>query len=47
VIHLFHAGPDVSALILGAELANGPRINIYHYDQGSYVAFGPLEPLRK
>lgn len=46
VIHLYHAGPDVSALIAGAELANGPRVLIQHYDQGAYRVFGPLEPLR-
>lgn len=46
VIHLFHGGPDVSALIVGAELANGPRVLLYHYEQGRYVTFGPLEPLR-
>lgn len=46
VIHLFHAGPDVSALIAGAELSNGPRVLLYHYEQGRYRPFGPLEPLR-
>lgn len=46
VIHLFHAGPDVSALICGAELGNGPRVLVYHFDQGQYQVFGPLEPLR-
>ncbi|MFN3717137.1 MAG: hypothetical protein ACK4R8_10485 [Thiobacillus sp.] len=46
VIHLFHGGPDVSALIAGAELANGPRVLLYHFEQGHYLAFGPLEPLR-
>lgn len=46
VVHLFHAGPDVSALIAGAELANGPRVLLYHFEQGRYLAFGPLEPLR-
>jgi hypothetical protein len=46
VVHLFHAGPDVSALMLGAELSNGPRVLVYHFDQGVYRCFGPLEPLR-
>lgn len=46
VIHLFYAGPYVGALIAGAELSNGPRVILYHYEQGSYVNFGPLEPLR-
>ncbi len=46
VVHLFHAGPDVSALMLGAELSNGPRVLVYHFDQGAYRCFGPLEPLR-
>jgi hypothetical protein len=46
VLHLFHAGPDVSALMLGAELSNGPRVLLYHYEQGEYRCFGPLEPLR-
>ncbi len=46
VIHLFHGGPDVSALIAGAELSNGPRALLYHFEQGRYVPFGPLEPLR-
>ncbi|MCX7628204.1 MAG: SAVED domain-containing protein [Methylophilaceae bacterium] len=46
VIHLFHAGPDVSALIAGAELSNGARVLLYHYEQGEYHTFGPLEPLR-
>lgn len=46
VIRLFHGGPDVSALIVGAELANGPHVLLYHYGQGRYQAYGPLEPLR-
>lgn len=46
VIHLFYAGPAVGAAIVGAELSNGPRILLYHYEQGHYVRFGPLEPLR-
>lgn len=46
VIHCFHAGPDVTALITGAELSNGPRVLLYHYEQGAYRLFGPLEPLR-
>lgn len=46
VIHLFHGGPDVSALIVGAELSNGPRVLLYHFEQGRYLSFGPLEPLR-
>lgn len=46
IIHLFHGGPDVSALLVGAELSNGPRVILYHYDQGKYVNYGPLEPLR-
>lgn len=46
VIHLFHGGPDVSALIVGAELSNGPRVILHHFEQGQYLAFGPLEPLR-
>ncbi|SFF47504.1 hypothetical protein SAMN04488120_10557 [Fontimonas thermophila] len=46
VIHCFHAGPDVSAMIAGAELSNGPRVLLYHFEQGSYQNFGPLEPLR-
>ena len=46
VVNLFHAGPDVSALMAGAELCNGPRVLLHHYDQGVYRLFGPLEPLR-
>lgn len=46
VVHLFHAGPCVSALLIGAELSNGPRVLVYHFDQGKYCCFGPLEPLR-
>lgn len=46
VVHLFHGGPDVSALIAGAEIANGPRVLLYHFEQGRYLPFGPLEPLR-
>lgn len=46
VIHVFFAGPGVAALIVGAHLRNGPRCNIYHYEQGKYQPFGLLEPLR-
>jgi hypothetical protein len=46
VLHLFYAGPDVAALLLGAELCNGPRVLLHHYEQGAYHCFGPLEPLR-
>jgi len=46
VIHLFYGGPAIGAAIAGAELSNGPRVLLYHYEQGRYVRFGPLEPLR-
>lgn len=46
VVHLFHAGPDIAACMLGAELSNGPRVMLYHHEQGAYHCFGPLEPLR-
>lgn len=46
VIHVFFAGPAVAAMMLGAHLRNGPRCLIYHYDQGRYRPYGPLEPLR-
>lgn len=46
VIHLFYAGPAIGAAIAGAELSNGPRVLLYHHDQGRYARFGPLEPLR-
>lgn len=45
-IHLFYAGPIGGALIVGAELSNGPRVLVYQFEQGGYVPFGPLEPLR-
>ncbi|MDP2752378.1 MAG: SAVED domain-containing protein [Rhodocyclaceae bacterium] len=46
VIHLFYGGPGIAALLLGAELSNGARVLMYHYEQGSYLNFGVLEPLR-
>lgn len=46
VIHLFYAGPAIGAAIAGAELSNGPRVILYHHEQGCYIRFGPLEPLR-
>ncbi|MFN6961653.1 MAG: hypothetical protein ACK4N6_05355 [Rhodocyclaceae bacterium] len=46
VVHLFYAGPTLGAAIAGAELSNGPRVLLYHHEQGRYVRFGPLEPLR-
>ncbi|MFN3752398.1 MAG: SAVED domain-containing protein [Thiobacillus sp.] len=46
VIHLFYGGPAVGAAIVGAELSNGPRVVLYHHEQGRYIRFGPLEPLR-
>lgn len=46
VIHCFFAGPGVAALITGAELANGARVLLYQYEQGRYLAYGPMEPLR-
>lgn len=46
VIHVFFAGPGVAALVVGAHLRNGPRCTLYHYEQGRYLPFGPLEPLR-
>lgn len=46
VIHLFYAGPAIGAAIAGAELSNGPRVLLYHHEQGRYVRFSPLEPLR-
>lgn len=46
VIHIFIAGPDIAALLVGAELSNGPRVLLYHFEQGKYVCFGPLGPLR-
>ena len=46
VVHLFHAGPDISAFLVAAELSNGPRVMLYHHEQGAYRCFGPLEPLR-
>ena len=46
VVHLFYGGPTIGAAIAGAELSNGPRVILYHYEQGRYIPFGPLEPLR-
>lgn len=47
VIHLFIAGPLVVAAMVGAELSNGPRVILWHHEQGRYENFGPLEPLRE
>ncbi|MCX8049876.1 MAG: hypothetical protein N3A55_09530 [Methylohalobius sp.] len=41
-VHYFHAGPAVIAALIGAELANGPQILVYHHQNGTYQNFGPL-----
>lgn len=41
-IHLFYGGPGTVAMLIGAELRNGCRVHLYHHQQGTYVAFGPL-----
>ncbi len=46
VIHVFHAGPYVSAMMVGAVLANGKRVMLYQHDRGHYHNFGPLQPPR-
>ncbi|MFN4166509.1 MAG: SAVED domain-containing protein [Ferrovibrio sp.] len=46
VIHVFYSGPIVAGFIAGAEMSNGPRTQLYHFEQGQYINFGPLEPLR-
>ncbi len=42
-LHLFYAGPVAPALVLGARLANGPRVLLYQHHAGEYMPFGPLE----
>jgi hypothetical protein len=46
VIHVFCAGPVVSAMMVGAVLANGKRVTTYQYHDGHYYNFGPLQPPR-
>jgi hypothetical protein len=41
-IHLFYGGPCAAAAIIGAELRNGCRVQLYNHQQGTYVTFGPL-----
>jgi hypothetical protein len=41
-IHLFYGGPCAVAAIIGAELRNGCRVQLYNHEQGTYVTFGPL-----
>lgn len=42
-IHYFHAGPAMAAAIVGAELANGCPVRLYHWEAGSYQDFGLLK----
>lgn len=45
-IHLFFRGPVPVAAMLGAVLANGCKVILYHMDRGGeqlYVSWGPLE----
>lgn len=41
-IHYFHAGPAIAAALVGAEFANGARVQLYQHEAGSYRNFGPL-----
>jgi hypothetical protein len=43
VIHYFHSGPLPTVAIVGAALANGPRVMMYHWRQGSYESWGPIK----
>jgi SMODS-associated and fused to various effectors sensor domain len=43
VVHVFFAGPCIAAAALGAELSNSARVQLWHYDQGRYINFGPLQ----
>ncbi len=43
-IHYFHAGPAVAAAPVGAEFANAVPVNLYHFQSGKYINFGPLRP---
>jgi hypothetical protein len=40
VVHVFLAGPGIVAAVLGAELSNSARVQLWHYDQGRCVNFG-------
>ena len=42
VIHYFHSGPIPTVAIVGAALANGPLVRMYHWRQGQYEDWGPL-----
>ncbi len=44
-LHCFYAGPAPGAALVGAELANGCRVILYHHNKGRYENFGPLRAL--
>lgn len=43
-LHYYHAGPAMTAAIVGAEFANGCRVLLYQHKQSGYENFGPLRP---
>ncbi|MBU2003738.1 MAG: hypothetical protein KKF08_00015 [Gammaproteobacteria bacterium] len=42
-IHYFHAGPGMAAAMIGAELANGCPVLLYHHEGDGYQHFGLLK----
>jgi hypothetical protein len=42
VLHYFHAGPVITAALVGAEFGNTCRVILYHHNQGTYENWGPL-----
>jgi hypothetical protein len=45
VLHLFYAGPVVPMALIGAELANSCRVQLYQHQQGTFSNWGPLRLL--
>lgn len=42
-VHYFHAGPGMSAAMVGAELGNGCPVMLYHHEGDSYQNYGLLK----